>query len=404
MTKSLKFFSALSAIVIVGFLFAGQFNVHAGGDGSAYKQIGVYSEVLGHIRSDYVEEPNMPAVTDGALHGLVESLDNNSSYLSPAEYKLYKDQYSHADFNADIGASVSKHFGYGYILSVYPGSPAEKAGLENGDILESIDGKTSHEMSVAEIHARMRGLRGSHIKFNVIRARKVEPFNITVLRDLYTPPANTQKMLEDSVAYFRIYSLGKDRIADLAAKIKTVQSSGAKKILLDLRATAEGDAADGVTAANLFLEKGTIAELKGQQFTKQSFEADASKQVTKLPVVLIVNRYTANAAEVMAAALQDAHRAELVGEKTYGSASMQKEFTLPDGGALMLSVAKFYSPSGKAIQDSLITPGTLVVADQIDTVVPDDEDVLPAGAPKKTVIPKTDDALQKALEVLKKAS
>jgi len=403
MTKSLKFFSALSAIVIVGFMFAGQFNVHAGGDGNAYKQIGVYSEVLGHIRSDYVEEPNMPAVTDGALHGLVESLDNNSSYLSPAEYKLYKDQYNHSEFNSDIGASVSKHFGYGYILSVYPGSPAEKAGLENGDILESIDGKTSHEMSVAEIHARMRGLRGSHIVFNVIRARKVEPFNITVLRDVYTPPANTQKMMDDGVAYFKIYSLGKDRITDLATKIKSAQTSGAKKILLDLRATAEGDATDGVAAANLFMDKGTLAELKGQQYTKQSFEADATKQVTKLPVVLLVNRYTANAAEVLAAALQDAKRAELVGEKTYGSASVQKEFTLPDGSALLLSVAKFYSPSGKAIQDSLITPGTIVAAEQIDAG-PDDEGVLPAGAPKKPVAPKTDDALQKALEVLKKTS
>jgi len=405
MSKNVKFGVATLSLAIIVFLVAGQLGVHAGGDGGAYKQLGVYSEVLSHIQNQYVEEPNMPAVTDGALHGLLESLDANSSYMAPAEFKLYKDQMSRVEFTADIGAVLSKRFGYGFVVSVWPGSPAEKAGLENGDILESIDGKTSHEMSVAEIRARMRGLKGSQVHFNIIRARKVEPFKLTAVRDNITTPANTEKMLDGNIAYIRVWSMGKDRLADIAAKIKSAQSSGAKKLVIDLRATADGDPADGVATANLFLEKGEIAEVKGQQFAKQDFTADAQKQITKLPVALLVNRYTANAAEVLAAALQDDARAQVVGEKTFGSASVQKEFDLPDGGALLLSVAKYYSPSGKSIQDALVIPGTIVTLDALDTSVVDEEEdgtTPQQQATPKKIMPKTDEVLNKALEVLKK--
>jgi len=407
MSKNVKFGVATVSLAIIAFLVLGQMGVHAGSDGGAYKQLGVYSEVLSHIRNEYVEEPNMPAVTDGALHGLLESLDSNSSYMAPAEFKLYKEQMSRPEFTADIGAVLSKHYGYGFVVSVWPGSPAEKAGMENGDILESIDGKTSHEMSVAEIRARMRGIKGSQVNFNVIRARKVDPFKLTAIRDSFSAPQNTDKMLDGNVAYLRLWSLTKDRVADLATKIKSAQSSGAKKFVIDLRATADGEPADGAAAANLFLEKGEIAEVHGQQFAKQEITADAQKQITKLPLVLLVNRYTANAAEVLAAALQDDSRAQLVGEKTFGSASIQKEFDLPDGGALLLSVAKFYSPSGKAIQDALVTPGTIVANDAVDAAsIDDDEDGVTPPAeqitPKKKE-PKSDEALNKALEILKKS-
>src|SRR5579859_89611 len=207
MLKKMKFWAALSSLAVLTFLVAGQLGVHAGGDSCAYRQLNVYSEVLSHVRNDYVEEPNMPAVTDGALHGLLEALDNDSSYLAPAEYKLYLEQNNHAEFTAGIGAPVAKRFGYGFLVSVEPGSPAEKAGLETGDIIESIDSKSAHEMSVAEIRARMRGIKGSHVDFTIIRARKVEPFKVTVIRDVYTVPSDSFKMLEGNVALIKVYSL-----------------------------------------------------------------------------------------------------------------------------------------------------------------------------------------------------
>src|ERR1051325_274371 len=149
MSRTLKVAVLSVSMAIVLFTIAGGLRVRAASDDGAYRQLGVYSEVLSRIRSEYVEEPNIPQVTDGALHGLLESLDANSSYLDPAEYKVYKQH--HGEGKASIGATISKRFGYAAVVSVIPGGPADKAGLDSGDILEAIEGKSTREMSLAEI-------------------------------------------------------------------------------------------------------------------------------------------------------------------------------------------------------------------------------------------------------------
>ncbi len=156
MSTKLKVTILASSLAILLFTVVGGFvNVRASSNEGAYRQLSVYSEVLSRIRLEYVEEPNISGVTDGALHGLLESLDANSSYLSAAEYKRYKTMKT--DGKADIGATVSKRFGYAAVVAVIPGGPAEKAGVENSDIIESIEGKTTHDMSLAEIHGRLGG-------------------------------------------------------------------------------------------------------------------------------------------------------------------------------------------------------------------------------------------------------
>ncbi len=184
--------------------------------------------------------------------------------------------------------------------------------------------------------------------------------------------------------------------------MKSLEKSGAKKILLDVRNCAEGDEAEGIAVANLFLNHGTITYLQGQKYPREAFNADPAKAITTLPLAVLVNRGTSGPAEIVAAAVLENARGDVVGDKTFGDGSVQKTIDLPDGGALILSVAKYYSPSGKAIQDTAITPN-VAIADAADDAVVPDEDEAPSTTPQEEAKPKNtvDDQLNKAVEVLK---
>ena len=408
MSTKLKVTVIASSLAILLFTLAGGFvNVRASSNDGAYRQLSVYSEVLSRIRLEYVEEPNIPGVTEGALHGLLESLDANSSYLSPEEYKHYKTMKSGG--KADIGADVSKRFGYAAVVAVIPGGPADKAGVENTDIIESIEGKSTHDMSLAEIRSLLSGDVGSTITVAVVRPRRAEPQKIVITRDLVTIPPVSDKVLADNVGYIKIDSFPEGKSQEVAAKIRDLQKQGAKKIVLDLRNCAGGEESEGIATANLFLDHGTITYLQGQKYPRQAFNADATKDITKLPVAILVNRGTAGPAEIVAAAILENARGDVVGDKTFGDGSVQKLIEMPDNSALILSVAKYYSPSGKAIQDAAVTPNILVADSTVedDGGLPDEDE--PAAAPgdtpadKKDEKPKNlpDDQLNKALETLK---
>ncbi|MBZ5614863.1 MAG: PDZ domain-containing protein [Acidobacteriia bacterium] len=402
MSTKLKITILASSLAILLFTIVGGFvNVRASSNDGAYRQLSVYSEVLSRIRLEYVEEPNIAGVTDGALHGLLESLDSNSSYLSAAEYKRYKTMKN--DGKADIGATVSKRFGYAAVVAVIPGGPADKASIENSDIIESIEGKSTHEMSLAEIHSRLSGEVGSTINLAVVRPRRAEPQKIVVTRDVVAIPPVAEKMLADNVGYIQVDAFPEGKSQELAAKIRDLQKQGAKKLVLDLRNSAGGVEAEGVAAANLFLDHGTITYLQGQKFPRQAFNADPAKDITKLPVAVLVNRGTAGPAEIVAAAILENARGDVVGDKTFGDGSVQKLIEMQDNSALILSVAKYYSPSGKAIQDAAVTPNVLIAdtADD-DGGLPDEDQTAPPNE-KKEVKPKNqeDEQLNKALEVLK---
>jgi carboxyl-terminal processing protease len=354
--------------------------------------------VLNRIRTEYVEEPNINSVTSGALHGLLESLDADSSYLSPAEYKAFK--ATKADGKAGIGATVSKRFGYAAIVSVIPGGPADKAGVSAGDIIEFIDGQSTHEISLASVKARLSGEPGSRVDCSIIRTRKIEPQKITIVRELVGVPPVQEQTMADGVGYVKAQVLNKGKAQDITAKIKSLQRQGAKKLILDLRNSSEGDAEEGVAIANLFLDNGMIAAVQGQKYDKVTYTAEAQKKITDLPLVVMVNRGTAGAAEIVAAAILENGRGDVVGDKTFGEGSVQKLIEVPDGSALILSVAKYYTPKGKAIQENGITPNVQVAAGEDLAALPDDEDTVAPDEPQKAQ-PKEDDQLRRALEVLK---
>lgn len=396
MSKATKTVLLVISLALVLLTVAGGLGVKASTGDGAYRQLGVYSEVLSRIRSDYVEEPNISHVTDGALHGLLESLDANSSYLNPAEYKEYK-QLKEA--KGSIGAAISKRYGYAAVISIVPGGPADKANIEAGDIFEAIEGKSTRDLSLAEIHGILSGQPGSGISVSVVRPRKAQPDKITIIREVVKDPAVTAKLMEDGVGYIRADGFVKGRSQEIANKVKDLQKQGAKKFVLDLRNSGDGDEQEGVATANLFINHGLLAYVQGQKYPRQNFNADPAKSITSAPLVVLVNRSTAGPAEIIASAVLEDARGDVLGDKTFGAGSIQKVLELPDSSALILSIAKFYSPSGKAIQDSAVTPNILVADNQDDFASPDDETDTNQPEVKKKDQP--DEQLRRAIEVLK---
>src|SRR5260370_3276626 len=280
------------------------------------------------------------------------------------------------------------------------GGPADKAGISAGDIIEFVDGQRTHEMSLVSVKARLSGEPGSRVDCSIIRARKIEPQKITIVRELVGVPAVQDQTMADGVGYIKAQALSKGKAQDIANKIRSLQKQGAKKLVLDLRNSSEGDEEEGVAVANLSLDKGMIAAVQGQKYEKVTFNADPQKKVTDLPMVVIVNRGTSGAAEIVAAAILDNGRGDVVGDKTFGEGSVQKLIEVPDGSALILSVAKYSTPNGKVIQDTAITPNVVVAAVDNLAVLPEDEAGNAPDEPQKAQ-PKDDDQLHRALEVLK---
>jgi carboxyl-terminal processing protease len=395
---------AVSVVLVLSvFLGVNSTGVSAATDqDGAYRQINVYSEVLRHIQTDYVEEPNIKAVTNGALRGLLESLDADSSYLTPEDYKAFK---ADKGGKAQVGINVSKRYGYATVVSVVPGSPADKANLNDGDIIEAIGTQDTRDMSLAMIRMMLEGAPGSELAVAVVRPRKAAPEKVTMTRALAQIAPVAETMYENSsILYLKPGILDHDHVQQVETKLKAMSKSGNKKILLDLRDVAAGDIPEAMRLANMFLKSGTIATLEGQKVEKQTFAAEASKAVNATaPLVVLVNRGTAGPGEIAAAALMENHRADLVGEKTFGEGSQQKTFELPDGAALILSVAKYQSPLGKKLEDEGVTPGVLVASNFDDGSADDDDATTGAQSqaqPKKPGI-TVDEQLTKALDLLK---
>ncbi len=403
MSMKIKAAILVSSFAVLLFVVVGSLGgVHASSNDGSYRQMQVYSEVLSRVQSEYVEDPNIPKVTDGALHGLVESLDANSSYLTPAAYKAYKAHKSEA--KGEIGATVSKRFGYADVVSVLPGSPAEKAGIEDTDIFESIEGQSTRDMSLPEIREALAGTPGSTVNVSVVRARRAEPQKMSITRDMVSIPPVSDKMLEDGIGYVKVDALTKGKAQEIAGedqvagKIRSEEAgAGFAEHVGGRRERRRRHRQSFPEPRHDHLSARTEVSARGVQCGSGEGSDYASRRV-------LVNKGTAGAAEIVAAAMLENARGDVVGDKTFGDGSVQKTIDLPDGGALILSVAKYYSPSGKAIQETAVTPNVLV-ADETDNVISDDEDAEPAAAEPEAKPKNTqDDQLHKAVEVLKSRS
>jgi carboxyl-terminal processing protease len=244
------------------------------------------------------------------------------------------------------------------------------------------------------IRLLLEGKPGTSVSFELVRRGKSEPDDLTLTRASVAPPSMSEQQYENSsILYLEPGVLSRERVDDIVARLHQMQKNGNKKILLDLRDVAEGDPQQGIRLANAFLQSGTIGMLQGQTVPTQTFTADASKFVTGAPLVVLVNHGTAGAAEIVAGAILDDKRGQVVGDRTFGEGAEEKTFALPDGSALLLTIAKYETPSGKKIEDVAVTPD-VPVSRNLQETLPTDENPAPQE-------PRTDDQLNKALELLK---
>src|SRR3984893_271932 len=375
-------------------------------DDKAYKSLTVFGEVLQKIQGDYVDEPNMHLVTAGSLHGLLESLDPESSYLTPREYTEYRQKQQNAG-TGETGLTLSKRFGYVIVISVLPDSPAEKAGIHSGDIFESIAGFTTRDMSVGQALNLLNGQVGSGVKVGVIRRGKADPDEVDIVREKLASSKTACQKAHPDILVLRLPSLDSGRADDVRNKLLEAEKQGIHKVVLDLRECGRGPVTEGVAVARLFVPSGTIATLRGQTVSPQVLTAESSKVVWKGPVSVLIDGTTSGAAEVLASAMVANHRGDVVGERTFGVASEQKLITMDDGSALFLTVANYFNAAGKAILEDGVEPNEVVRASANDDSDSGDDDAASTGTPSKAApsgprpLSPEDPIYRKALDLLK---
>jgi carboxyl-terminal processing protease len=400
--------SGILAVSVVIFCYAGIGHVLGRTpDDRAYKSLTVYGEVLQKIQGDYVDEPNMRLVTAGSLHGLLESLDAQSSYLTPREFTEYKQKQQSAG-TGETGLTMSKRFGYVIVISVLPESSAEKAGLHSGDIFESIAGFTTRDMSVGQALNLLNGPTGSGVKVGVIRRGKAEPESVDLVREKIGSPKAIVQKNDPDVLVLRLPSLDTGRADEVRGKLVDAEKQGIHKLILDLRECGRGPVSEAVAVARLLIPSGNLITLRGQTVSGQTFAAEPNKVVWKNPVSLLIDGTTSGAAEVLASAIVASHRGDVVGERTFGLASEQKMISLDDGSALFLTVANYYNASGKAILEEGVEPTEVVRAGAVDDDSDADDDAAANSTNKSKVAPTgprplspEDPIFRKALELLK---
>jgi carboxyl-terminal processing protease len=348
---------SVSSLLVFCIILGGLLGKSESSSEKTYRDLGVYSEVLNRIHMDYVTEPDLKKVTDGAIRGLLEALDPYSTYFTPTEYQDY---LKHPEPGpADVGIFASKRMGYATVVSVLPGSPAEKGGVRAGDLIDRVEGSATREFSVVQIQRLLAGAPGSTVKLYVVREQRGEPEPVTLTRAILNYPPVVAKMVDEVDGYLRVSTFEKGKAKQIAAQLKELEASGARKIILDLRNCAGGDVQEAIDTASLFLDKGLITYLSGQRYPRQDITAHPTDSVCNLPLAVLINQSTAGPAELVASAVLGNKRGEVVGVRSFGIGVFQKTIPVGDGSALLLSVAKYYGPDGKAIDDNGVTPSVV---------------------------------------------
>ena len=384
-------------------------------------QLRIFESVLTHIQNDYVDEPNMDKVRAGALRGLAYGLDPYSTYLTPEQVKEYN--AGNKDNAVGIGAELSQVASYLYIIAPMKGSAADQAGLKAGDIIEYIDNKATRDISLYDAKQILNGGAGTEVKLRVLRANS-SPLTITVKRGAARAAAAEARMEAGRVGILRINSFGDGESNEIKTRLQDLLKQGAQKIVIDMRDTAGGSLTEAVNVANLFIKDGVLAQTIGREGKAlKTFTADPKATLFTGPVVALIDNGTAGAAEVVASAITERNRGQIVGEKSFGAGTEQQLFTLRGGDGLLLTTVKWASSNGKTFlgedrAHSGVTPSVEVKGQEVtEAVDPDeltgnDDDAITKPeqgnekrdvAPAPTTKPAAEDIqLKKALELINK--
>ncbi len=338
--------AAIAMYAIVGGLMATQAQQPINDAGA---QIRIFESVLQHIQNDYVDEPNLEKVRAGALRGLANGLDPYSSYLTAEQVKDF--QAKKQNTLSGIGAEFSQVSNYLYVISVIKNSPADKAGLKAGDVIEYIETRATRDISLFDARQFLLGQPGTKVNVRVLRAG-TKPQTLAVTRDAYKIPESEARLEDGKIGVVKVYSLETGEAADIRARVAELQKQGVQKIILDLRSVAAGTIAEAADVANIFIKDGTLGEIIGRENkVTQTFTADPKKFAFDGQLVALIDLGTAGAAEVVASAILDRKRGEVVGERSFGAGTEQQLFPLRGGDGLLLTVAKWASANGKTFLD-----------------------------------------------------
>ena len=329
---------------------------------TTYEQLEVFSDVLKKVKENYLEDVDSQKLIYGAIEGMLQTLDPHSAFLTPDIFKELQVE-TKGSFGG-LGIEITIRDGILTIVSPIEDTPAFKAGLQAGDRIIKIDGESTKDLSLFGAVTRMRGKKGTEITLTIVRDEVTEPIEVTLVRDIIKIQSVKTKLLEDNIGYLRVTQFQEDTDRELKKGLKELEGKGKgslKGLVMDLRNNPGGLLDQAVQVSDEFLESGKIVytdgRVKGQ---KMEFFAHPQNDKHDYPMVVLVNAGSASASEIVAGALQDHHRAVILGTQTFGKGSVQTIIPLDDGSGLKLTTAQYFTPSGRVIQAEGIQPDIVV--------------------------------------------
>jgi carboxyl-terminal processing protease len=359
----------LAAVVTTLILFSLRQDVGAATSNSTetYKQLNLFGEVFERVRAEYVDDVSDDSLVESAINGMLTSLDPHSNYLNTKNFNDMKVQ-TRGEFGG-LGIEVSMENGLVKVVSPIDDTPAARAGLKPGDLITHLDGDPVQGMTLPEAVEKMRGPVSSEIKLTIRREGK-DPFDVKLIRATVKIQSVRSHLEGDSIAYIRITTFNEQTDVGLNNAIKNLKQQAGGRLLgviLDLRNDPGGLLDQAVAVADAFLEKGEIVSTRGRRSEDaQRYNARPGDIAAGLPIAVLINGGSASASEIVAGALQDHHRAILLGTRSFGKGSVQTIIPLPGHGAMRLTTARYYTPSGRSIQAKGIDPDIVVEAAKIE--------------------------------------
>lgn len=315
-----------------------------------------FSHVLDIVERSYVKETTTKDLIDGALKGMLQDLDPHSTLLSREEYREMHESTSGEFYG--IGIEITQENNQLVVVTPIEDTPADKAGIKSGDYILAVDGKPTQEMSLQEAVSKIRGSKGSEVSLTILHREAKAPQDVRMKRNAIPLISVKSRELEPGYFWIRLTRFSERTTPEMLNALKEASSKGSiKGLILDLRNNPGGLLDEAVSVADLFLKNGVIVSMRGKMDdANKEFKAKEQATDVSSPLVVLVNGGSASASEIVAGALGDQKRALLVGEKTFGKGSVQNVIPLPDGSALKLTVALYYTPSGRSIQAEGIDP------------------------------------------------
>jgi carboxyl-terminal processing protease len=330
---------------------------------TSYQPLRVFEEVVSLVTNNYVEKVDNARIMRGALQGLAEGLDADSAWLTPAQVGVAARGTSPA--KGTVGLELTRQY-YLRVIAARDGSPAARAGLATGDYIRAINGAPTRELSVWAGDQALRGAPGSKVTLTVLRGNAAEPHEVILVREESPAATVTGRLARPGVGLVRVAAFTERTAGELKQQAIALRKQGAWHLVIDLRRTAEGAPALGFASARLFVAAGTLGAREGRTVPKQVTATASGDGIITLPVTVLTDNGTSQAAEVFAAALRGNKRATLVGERTLGRAASQELVRLPDGSGLWLSTARYLTPDGVSIHEKGLTPDTVVAEPELE--------------------------------------